>query len=225
MPVAAAIAAAGALTAGASIISGNKAAKAAKHAANSNNALQADIYNQNKATLAPYVDRGNAAGANINALLGMGGDAGAAHKAFDTFTGSDGYQFRLGQGERALNTGYAARGLLQSGAAAKALQTYGQNTASDEFGKYLGYLGGQQQTGLGAASAQAGVGQNYAGAVGANNNSAASAAGNAALNTGAQIGNFAGNALNALALTKGLSSSYGASGTPPIYGGSLGGIY
>jgi hypothetical protein len=213
---AAAIVAAGALTAGSSIISGNKAAKAAKHAANKNNALQADIYSQNKATLAPYTDRGNAAGANINALLGLTNDNGAAHNAFNAYTNSDGYQFRLGEGERALNTGYAARGLLQSGAAAKALQTYGQNTASDEFGRYLGYLGGQQQTGLASASALAGVGQNYANAVSANNNSAATAKGNAALNVGNQIGNFASNALNAYGMNKGLSSSYGGGSASPV---------
>ena len=222
MPVAAAIGVAGALTAGASIISGNKAAKAAKNAANQNNQTQLDIYNRNAGTLSPYVDRGNAAGANINALLGLSHDNGAASNAFNAFTNSDGLKFRMDQGLRALNTGLASHGLIQSGEAIKEAERYGQGLASDEFGKYLGYLGGQQGTGLSAANALAGVGTNYANANNANNNSAASAAGNAALSTGANIGNFAGTAVNALGLYQGMGSSYGA-GSP--YGGKLGGIY
>jgi hypothetical protein len=38
-----------------------------------NIAFQQGIYNQNKALLTPFVDRGNTAGNSINALLGLGG--------------------------------------------------------------------------------------------------------------------------------------------------------
>jgi hypothetical protein len=210
MPIAipAAIIGAGALTAGASIISGNKAAKAANNAAQQNNQLQTQIYNQNKTTLTPFINSGTQAQGNINALLGLGGDATAANNAFNTFQNSDGYQFRVGEGMRALNTGLASRGLIQSGAAIKEAEKLGQNYGSDEFGRYLGYLGNQQGVGLSAANALAGVGTNYGNAVSNNNNYAASATGNAALNTGANIGNFASNAVNAFALRQGLNSSY-----------------
>jgi hypothetical protein len=43
--------------------------------------FQQGIYNQNKALLTPFVDRGNAAGGQINALLGLGGSPQAAQPA------------------------------------------------------------------------------------------------------------------------------------------------
>jgi hypothetical protein len=66
-----------ALGAGASAISSNKASKRAAQTSQdttaSNNALARDIYGQNKQTLSPFVNRGNVAGDQINALLGLGG--------------------------------------------------------------------------------------------------------------------------------------------------------
>jgi hypothetical protein len=109
----------------------------------------------------------------------------AANSAFDIFRNSTGYQFRLGEGANALNSQYAGRGTLQSGAAAKALQEYGQNFASNEFGNYMGYLGNQQGVGISGASALAGVGQNYANSVMTNNNNAGTAQMNAAMYRGA----------------------------------------
>lgn len=101
--------------------------------------------------------------------------------AFANYRNSTGYQFRVNEGNRALNSGYAAKGLLQSGAAQKAALQYGQNIASGEFGNYMGYLGQQQGVGLSAGSALAGVGTNYAGQVGNNNALAADAIANGAL--------------------------------------------
>lgn len=69
-----------ALGAGASVIAGDKNASAinkataAQTAANDQSVgLQRDIYSQNKGILSPFVDRGNAAGSAMNALLGLGG--------------------------------------------------------------------------------------------------------------------------------------------------------
>lgn len=106
--------------------------------------------------------------------------------SFNNFLDSTGFRFQMNEGDRAINTGYAARGALQSGAAMKALQERGQQTAlNNYFLPYMGLLQGQQATGMGAASAVAGVGQNYVNNVTANNNSAGSAAANAALTKGA----------------------------------------
>ena len=253
----------------------NKAAQTAQNTADQNNALAQYIYGQNQQTLNPYVQRGNAAGNQINALLGLGGgttnsagsafvpggaqaqpspgyQAGygegglspsimglgmyvpdqqlrdpmsyygqdmisvnggspyglsgnptvpavagqgttaapqtaqqAASDAFNIFKNSTGYQFRVNEGTNALNSGYAGSGLLQSGAALRALDDYRQNMASNEFGNYMAYLGNQQGVGLSGASAVAGVGQNYANSVMQNNNNASSAAANAALYKGA----------------------------------------
>lgn len=195
---------------GGAIISSNAAGNAADQAAQAaaaNNALQRDIYQKNTANLQPWMTRGNAAGAQQSALLGLGGDANAAKNAFNKFTGSDGYQFRLGQGLTAVNNNYATMGALNSGAALKALNDYAQGQASNEFGRYMGYLDNLDQRGMAAGSALAGVGQNYANAVSSNNNNAAGAAGNAAIASGNAWSNALGGVAGGLAQTFG--SSYG----------------
>lgn len=231
---------AAALGAGASALSQNSASRRAAETSQQNTeanvALARDIYGQNRQMLDPFVQRGNAAGGTINALLGLGGapapqpapnalaqfqgpsgfaqggrgfTAGlpygigdgaimtgsfnngqftnmtavpqtpgfqarspqqAANDAFDIFRGSTGYQFRLGEGLDALNSGFAGSGLLQSGAAMRGALEYGQNFASNEFANYLNALGSQQAVGAGAASSAAGVGQNFAGTVINSNN-------------------------------------------------------
>lgn len=106
---------------------------------------------------------------------------GDAQNAFRGFIENSDYGFQFGEGSNALNSGYAGAGTLQSGAAMKELERFRQNLQSGYRGEYLGYLGNQQGVGLGAGSALAGVGQNYAGMVSANNTNAANAAANAAL--------------------------------------------
>lgn len=58
-----------------------KAADASVQASRENAALMRDIYGQNQQTLNPYIQRGNAAGNAINALLGLGGTAPTAQPA------------------------------------------------------------------------------------------------------------------------------------------------
>lgn len=187
-----------------------KAADVSQQVANDNNALARDMYSQNAARLDPYGARGNAAGGQINALLGLGGqpqqqlgapgstfgganqtmfDMGGAQSAqnaaFDNFRNSTGYQNRLQEGYNALNSGWAGAGMLQSGAAGQAFVDYGQQQASNEFGNYTNLLAQQQQMGLSGASALAGVGQNMVGQVSYNNNANGSNQANAALVRGA----------------------------------------
>lgn len=61
-----------------SVLNGKSQSKAAGKAADSqlaatesNNALQRDIYGQNKAALSPFMDRGNTAGSYLNAFAGL----------------------------------------------------------------------------------------------------------------------------------------------------------
>lgn len=215
--------------------------------------FQREARDDNKGILNPYVQQGYAANNAIGALLGlngggttngmgygqlspdnpaalnqitqMGGQASSPfQQAFQNYQNSTGYQFRLGEGMKALNNQYAGAGLLNSGAAQKAAIQFGQNAGSQEFGNYLAQLSGQQQVGLSAGNALAGVGTNFANnatniTTGAANNSA-----NAALaqanNNNALIGNFAGIAGNAI----GALSSYNVARNPyGIAGG--GGIY
>lgn len=128
---------------------------------------------------------------------GSGGNG--ALDAWDQFRQGTNYQWRLGQGESALNSKYAGNGAFDSGAADKAAITFGQNFASNELSNYMNLLASQQAMGLSAAGAVAGVGTTYAGNVAAQNTAAANAAANAALASGnasagmyGAIGNTAG---------------------------------
>ncbi len=105
----------------------------------------------------------------------------SAQQAFDTYRNSTGYQFRLNEGLDAVNSGYAGSGTLQSGAAMRAINDYGQGMASQEFGNYMGALGNQQALGFSGASAVAGVGQNYANQLGSIHQQAGANQANAAL--------------------------------------------
>jgi hypothetical protein len=213
MPVAIAIAGAAVVGAGVSITASNKAAKTAKQNAATNNALQQNVYDENKALLAPYVGAGNAATPTIQGLLGLG-DSAAAGKAFDTYKSSTGYQSRLAEGNAGVNAALGASSLRDSGAAVKAAAKFNQTFASNEFGSYLGALQGQQQVGLAASGQQAALGQNYANSVSANNNNAANVQANAFLANGAAINSALGSAVSAYGYSQGaLSSSYkGSSG-------------
>lgn len=139
------------------------------------------------------------------------GNAGGANNAFQNYLNSTGYQFQVDQGAKAINQNYAASGSLQSGAALKALQTYGQNTATGFFKDYLGLLANQQGVGLSGASAVAGVGQNYVNSVSANNNAAGTAAQNAYLTQGNANANMWGNVAGAIG---GVANAFGSSYRP-----------
>jgi hypothetical protein len=81
------------------------------------------------------------------------------------FTKTPGYDFRMQEGQRGLEASQAARGGLNSGAAMKALQQYGQDYASSEYGNYLARLQGQQGVGLSASAMNATAAQNAASGV------------------------------------------------------------
>ena len=120
-----------------------------------------------EAGVAAY-DQPSAAMGLRGSLLGLNGQP-AQTQGFDTFRDATGYDFRMSEGLSAIEGSRAARGILNSGATAKALNTYAQGMASDEFGRYMDYLGQQQatevqqqqfnqQTGLNAALGVAGAG-------------------------------------------------------------------
>lgn len=131
--------------------------------------------------------------------------------AFANYRNSTGYQFRVNEGQDAINSGYAAGGTLRSGAALKSLENYRQGVASSEFNNYLNSLFNVSNLGLSAAGAQAGVSTNYANTVGANNNASAAALGNAALLRGQANANLYGTVGNALGNLGGsiFASSFG----------------
>lgn len=177
---------AGALAAGASAYSGNKAAGAQESAANAADQTQLQMFNTTNSEQAPYRQAGGQA---LNALSGFyglggvdttavggtstgpGGTAGGASSTPDynaILSNLPGYQFQMQQGTQAINQNLAAQGLLQSGAAGKELAQYGQGLASNYAGQYVNGL--QSLAGLGQSSTQASgqLGQQTANQIGSN---------------------------------------------------------
>lgn len=214
--------AASAISAGASLFSGITGGKGAKKAADvaaksaaADRQLAQQVYNSYLSLATPTVDRGNAAGGQINALLGLGGNVAGAQDALATWRGSTGYQTGLNEGQNAINTGYAARGALESGAAQKALLKYGTDYSNQNFGQYVGMLSNQQGAGLNALGAVTGSGASYVNQVTNANQGAAGAQANAAL-YGAQAQQ---NALAGVANAAGAYFGQSSYGTHPMSGG------
>jgi len=89
--------------------------------------------------LSGQVTNGTNASNTLASLLGGQGTA-AQNQAFQNWQGSTGYQFGLNQGSQAITQNNAASGLLDSGATAKALNTYGQQYANTQYQNYLNPL-------------------------------------------------------------------------------------
>lgn len=201
---------------GSTVVSSNaakKASNAATSAASTNNALQRDVYASNEGHLNPYIARGDQAGNAASRALGLI-PSGPGDAPYGGFMASPGYQYRMDEGMRAISGNKAARGLLDSGSHTAGLINYGQQVASQEFGSWYDRLAAMANTGAGAASSLAGVGQNFASAVTANNNNAAGAIGNAALTNANNLNGLINTAAGAYGMYKGgvlggLSSSYG----------------
>lgn len=77
-----------------------------------------------------------------------------------------GYEFRLGEGLRAIEGSAAARGGLHSGATMRDLQKHGQGFGSAEFGNVFNRLAGVASGGLGAAQMSGNASMQAAGNVG-----------------------------------------------------------
>lgn len=114
--------------------------------------------------LSPYLQSGNAANTQLSQALSAGFQPG-------DLTQDPGYQFRLSEGNKALERRMAASGLGQSGAALKAAQEYGQGLADQTYNDaYQRWLSNNQllQTaasqGQGAAGSLANVSTGLGGA-------------------------------------------------------------
>lgn len=124
-------------------------------------ALQREMFDEAKKNYAPYLKFGGSADI-LTRLYGLDGQPADP----SAFTASPGYQFRLDEGAGAIESSAAARGGLFSGATAKALQDFGQKSASQEFDNYVQRLFGMSQMGQSAAGGISGAGQNFANASG-----------------------------------------------------------
>jgi hypothetical protein len=169
-------------------------------------AFQQRMYDQTRADFAPYRESGTANLNQLNTLLGIGGNTGAAdYGRFKTadFTPTDfaagidpGYAFRVKEGLKGIDRQAAARGGLISGNALKAASGFAGEQASQEysnaFNRFQTIRGNTLQPfQVGAAAGQ----------------SAAAMQGQANLNFGSAGGQAIANA------GQGASSAYGALGT------------
>jgi len=206
-----------------SIVGGNKAAKAQEKAADQSAqvskqisddqiALQREMFGKSVALQQPAINAGNTARNRLMQLLGLsagGPDNGELMRGFSTadFESDPGYQFRMDQGQQALERSAAAHGGLLSGAALKDTARFSQGLASQDyqaaFDRFqtnrsnkmnpLLSLAGSAQT---ASTTAGNAGQQFAseasnslGAYGANATQAITGAGNARASGYANIGN------------------------------------
>lgn len=82
--------------------------------------------------------------------------------AFSSFRADPGYEFALEQGGKSLERSAAARGILNSGATARALTKFGQGLADQQYGNYFNRLQSAAGIGQSATNSTAGAGARYA---------------------------------------------------------------
>ena len=189
------------------------AARTQADAANRAADLQKQQFDQQMALQEPYRQAGLTGQNRLMELLGLGDNTGSARFGqyardfgMQDFQQDPGYQFRLGEGLRAMGHRAGARGGLISGQTMKGMEDYRQGLASQEYGNafnryqtnrqnQLQPLGNLMSSGQAAASNQAG----QAGQYGANAGNLMMQAGQA--NAAGQMGaaNSIGNALSSSA--------------------------
>jgi hypothetical protein len=138
-----------------------KASKAQQAAARRGQDLAGQSYQQARQDWQPYATAGSQ---GLNMLMaGIGdGRTGDLTRRFsmDDFTKDPGYDFRMGEGTKAVEGGAAARGGLLSGAAAKALTRYSQGFASNEYGNAYNRYNQDQSNRYNRLLGITGIGQN-----------------------------------------------------------------
>lgn len=197
----------GAMQAGAAKDAASQQAQAMREA----NALQERMYNQNRADMEPWRNAG------AQSLTQLANPDFQRDFSMNDFVQDPGYQFRMQEGQKALERSAAARGNLMSGGFAKALSQYGQNQASNEYGNAYNRFNADRDrrfnrlsniAGLGQTSASQGaqLGSQYAGQIGQNlmnNANAQGAAGIAGANAwGGALSNIGRIGMDTMALSQ-----------------------
>ena len=165
--VAAAIIGGGAALAGGAMASSasKKAARTQAASADRASQIQQENFEQTRKDLMPYKQAGDT---SLSQLMGQMTPDGYFNQ---TYTGQDiysdpSYQFRLQQGQDAIQSSAAAKGGLLTGATLKALQNYGQESASQEYSNAYNRFNADQTNRYNRLSNLVGIGQNAAAQVG-----------------------------------------------------------
>lgn len=150
------------------ITGSNSQAKAAKSAANQQyqaskeaTQVQKDMYDQTRKDLSPYAQAGGTALSQLMGGMGPNGQFMQEYSGQDIYDDPS-YQFRLQQGQDSIQSGAAAQGGLLSGATQKALLSYGQDAASQEYGNAYNRFNADQTNQYNRLSNLVGLGQNAA---------------------------------------------------------------
>lgn len=142
--VATAIVGSAVVGAGVGIYASKKSADAQKEGVEDSISAQWEMFQQSRKDAKPWLEAGTwALGVNYGkdargrstGLYGML-DPDRPRPSPNLLRDDPGYQFRLAEGEKAVNRGAAAKGGLLGGAQQKALTRYGQDYASNEYDKY-----------------------------------------------------------------------------------------
>jgi hypothetical protein len=176
-------------------------------------AFQQRMYDQTRADFAPYRESGTANLNQLNTLLGIGGNTGAAdYGRFKTadFTPTDfaagidpGYAFRVREGLKGIDRQAAARGGLISGNALKAASGFAGEQASQEYTNAFNRFQTIRGNTLQPFQMGAAAGQSAAAMQGQANLNFGSAGANAASANNAAYGQFG----------QGATGAYGTLGT------------
>lgn len=211
-PVTAVVGGSAIIGAGASLIGGSKASKAAKNAAKEQTkATNAAIAAEQKALERQIGLQEPFRQVGINALAQYPGAAAPSYQPFgmEQFNADPGYQFRMSEGLKALERSAASRGILSSGQTLKDITRFGQDTASQEyqnaFSRYMLETERKRRETLDPLEYQIGLGQ-------------AAASGQAA-----NIGTTAGSTSNLMQALGNISAQRGVT-QANIYTGTAGNI-
>ena len=167
-----------------------KAAKTQAKSAKDANKLIWDMYQQSRADSMPWLIAGKDALGKLSDMTKDGSDYMRGFNLSD-FQADPGYQFRMDEGQKALERSAAANGNLNSGATLKALSRYGQDYASNEYNNAYNRWNNDHTTTWNRLSSLAGMGQTQSAQLG-----------NWGQQTGALMGNNIIGAGNAIAAGK-----------------------
>ena len=186
------------------------AARTGAEAADRAGVLSKQMFDKQQEVNAPYVAGGTTAQNKLMELLGLGPNTGGSEYGkysrdfgMSDFVTDPGYNFRLLEGQKAIERSTAARGGTQSGAALKAATRFGQDMGSQEYGNAYDRYVRNQSLRLAPLGSLMSSGQAAASNVGAAAGNYGTAGGNAIMAGGQStaagqlgVGNTINNALN-----------------------------
>ena len=132
----------------------NTTSEAARYAVD----VQKGIYDQARADQAPWREAGVGALGQLTTGTAPGG-ALIRPFAMSDYQADPGYAFRQSEGIKALDRSASARGGLGGGAALKAVNRYGQDYASNEYGNAYNRYGTNQNNAYNRLASMTGLGQ------------------------------------------------------------------